>query len=192
MNRIAAVIIIAIALFSCRDSSIPKPTGYFRIDLPEKEYSLVDSIPFPFQFQLPQYAFVNLNRTENEPGFLNIDFPKYGARIHMSYLTVEGNLPDLLENSRTLVYKHVAKAQDIGENLIYNEEDRVYGTYYQIEGNTASGSQFYLTDSSTHFLRGALYFNVQPNFDSIAPVQTFIKTDIENLIETFKWIDFQK
>ena len=173
MRRLVLIGILAI-LFSCQNSPIPKPIGYFRIDLPAKEYSEVDSIPFPFRFQLPQYAYLNLQRTEQEPNFLNIDLPKYGARIHLSYLEVDTNLADLLENSRTLVYKHVGKAQDIDDKQVYNEEDRVFGTYYQIEGNAASGSQFYLTDSSNHFLRGALYFNVQPNYDSIAPVQSFI------------------
>jgi len=180
-------LLVVVILTACQNDYIPRPIGYFRIDLPKKEYTTIDSIPFPFQFELPQYAFVNLRRTQSDPNFLNIDFPKYGARIHMSYLPVEENIAQLLENSRTLVYKHVTKAQDIRENLIYNEEDRVFGTYYHIEGNAASGSQFYMTDSSNHFLRGALYFNVQPNFDSIAPVQNFLKADIENLIESFHW-----
>ena len=185
--RTFILLLSALTILSCGESPLPKPIGYFRIDLPTKEYAVVDSIPFPFQFELPQYAYPNLKRTITDPSFLNIDFPKYGARIHMSYLPVNDNIGELLENSRTLVYKHVTKAQDIRENLIYNEEGRVFGTYYQIEGNAASGSQFYMTDSNNHFLRGALYFNVQPNFDSIAPVQTFLKADIENLIESFEW-----
>lgn len=183
------VILIASILFlpSCDNEPLPKPIGYFRIDLPKKEYRKIDSIPFPFSFQLPQYAFVNLERTKKERHFLNIDFPRYGARIHLSYLPVDTNLNRYLEDSRSLVYKHVIKAQDIGENTIINEEGRVFGTYYQIEGNAASGSQFYLTDSTHHFLRGALYFNVAPNPDSLAPVLKFIKQDIENLIENFRW-----
>lgn len=174
-------------LIACNNETIPKPMGYFRIDLPEKNYEVVDTIPFPFRFELPQYAYVNLERTAKDERFLNIDFARYGARIHMSYLKVDTNLPKLLDDSRTLVYKHVAKAQDIVEQQIYNENKRVFGNFYGIDGNAASGSQFYLTDSTNHFLRGALYFNVVPNFDSIAPVQNFIKQDIANLIETFEW-----
>jgi len=182
-----SIYLLAIVLISCKGEPTPKPIGYFRIDLPEKNYEKVDSIPFPFSLELPQYAHVNLRRTKQDKNFLNIDFTRYGARIHMSYIAINNNLPQLLEDSRTLVYKHVVKAQDIKENLVLNNEDRVFGTYYQIEGNAASGSQFYLTDSVNHFLRGALYFNVEPNYDSIAPVQAFIKEDIEHLIERFKW-----
>ncbi len=186
MKQIITLFLL-VTLFACNNEPVPKPAGYFRIDLPEKEYQLIDSIPFPFQFDLPQYAAVNLKRTAKDKRFLNIDFSKYGARIHMSYLPVEDNLPKLLDDPRTLVYKHIEKAQDITENRIHDSKKRVFGTFYSLDGNTASGSQFYLTDSTQHFFRGALYFNVVPNYDSIAPVQVFIKEDIERLIDSFEW-----
>ncbi len=174
-------------MLSCGSDPIPKPTAYYRIDLPEKEYKRIDSIPFPFSFEMAEYAKVNLKRTMKEPEFMNIDFPRYGARLHLSYKAIDTNANQLLEDARSLVYKHVVKAQDIQENLIVNPEERVYGTYYEIAGNAASGAQFYLTDSTNHFLRGALYFSVEPNYDSLAPVQNFLKEDIERMIETFSW-----
>lgn len=174
-------------IWSCNETPIPKPTGYFRIDLPEKKYSPVDTLPFPFAFDLPQYAFSNLSRTEKDSNFFNIDFTRFDARLHLSYIPVKDNLPQLLEDARTLVYKHVSKAQDIRENLVINEREKVFGTYYEIAGNAASGSQFFITDSSSHFVRGALYFNAEPNFDSIAPVQQFIDQDLERLLESFRW-----
>jgi gliding motility-associated lipoprotein GldD len=179
--------ILLLGLFACQETPIPKPIGYFRIDLPEKQFDVVDSLPFPFQFELPQYAAINLEKTKEDSRFLNIDFPRYGARLHMSYIKVDTNLPKLLNDARTLVYKHLEKAQDISETSIYKESKRVFGVFYTLDGNTASGSQFYLTDSTNHFLRGALYFNVVPNFDSIAPVQTFITKDLRHLIETARW-----
>jgi len=187
--KINLIFLLALCLFlsSCGSDPIPKPEGYFRIDLPEKSYSPIDSIPFPFSFELPQYAAVNLQRTMEEPNFLNIDFARYGARLHLSYKEVDTNAYQLLEDARTMVYKHVVKAQDIKENLIINPEQNVFGTYYEIAGNAATGAQFYLTDSTDHFLRGALYFNVIPNYDSIAPVQEFLKEDIEHMIESFNW-----
>lgn len=185
----ALFLAITFCLFACGSDSIPKPNGFYRIDLPEKTYHSEDSLPFPFQFELPQYAEVNLKRTSQDPNFLNIDFKRYGARLHLSYKPIDSSVYQLLEDARTLVYKHVVKAQDIKENLIINPEHRVFGTYYEIAGNAASGAQFYLTDSLHHFFRGALYFNVEPNYDSIAPVQEFLKKDIEHLIETFEWTE---
>lgn len=177
-----------LVLVSCGNETLPKPKGYFRIDLPEKSYEeLRDTIPFPFSFQLPQYGKVNLKRTKDQANFFNVDFSRFGARIHFSYFPIEENLEKLLEESRTLSYKHTERAQEINEELILNPEERVFGTYYSIEGNAASSDQFYITDSSNHFLRGALYFNVAPNPDSIGPVSDFIKQDIIHLIETFSW-----
>jgi gliding motility-associated lipoprotein GldD len=187
MKRTVLFSLIIFTIIGCGDNFLPKPIGYFRIDLPEKEYRAQDNLPFPFKFELPQYAFSNLERTKSEPNYLNIDFPRYDARIHMSYIPVDTNIAVLLEDARGLVFKHVSKAQDIKESLIINKEDRVFGTLYHIAGDAASGSQFYITDSTNHFVRGALYFNVQPNFDSIAPVQDFLMKDIDQMLETFKW-----
>lgn len=181
------ILMFGFLVLSCNNNPIPRPTAYFRIDLPTKEYEKIDTIPFPFQFELPQYAFANLERTKTDSNFLNLDFPQYGARIHLSYARVGNQLNKLLEDSRTLVYKHASKAQDINEKRILNQSKGVYGMLYEIEGNAASGSQFYLTDSSHHFLRGALYFNVEPNYDSIAPVLSFVKQDIEHFVSTFEW-----
>ncbi len=185
--RFLAITLCLISWGACDRSSVPRPEGYFRIDLAEKNYREVDSLPFPFRFELPQYAATNLERSAKNPNFLNLDFKRFGARVHLSYAPVDTNLAKLLEDSRSLVYKHVVKAQDIQENQIVNPEESVYGMYYQIEGNAASNLQFFVTDSNQHFLRGALYFNVEPNYDSIAPVLSYIQKDIEHFIETFSW-----
>lgn len=184
---------LAIAIFgtvllnACDNSVTPKKTGYYRIDLPEKEYGLVEKLPFPFKFELPQYAELNFKRTKEDSNFFNIDFRPFAARLHMSYVPVDTNLPKLLEDSRELVYKHTIKAQDIREKVYQDPEKEVYGILYSISGNAASPSQFFLTDSTEYFLRGALYFSVSPNPDSLAPVTNFIEKDIFHLIESFNW-----
>lgn len=189
--KLTSLFAACISLLACGSDPLPKPTGYFRIDLPEKEYHVADSLPFPFRFEIPQYAEVNLKRSRRDPNFFNIDYRRFGARLHLSYKEIDTNAVQLLEDARTMVYKHVVKAQDIKENLILNPQEQVFGTYYEIAGNAASGAQFYLTDSSHHFLRGALYFSVEPNYDSLSPVQEFLKTDIEHFIESFEWKDDQ-
>lgn len=85
--------------------------------------------------------------------------------------------------------KHLVKANDISERQFKNEEAKVYGLIYDFEGNTASNYQFFLTDSSTHFFRGAMYFNMPPNADSLEPVIDFIKGDLQRLIESFRWAE---
>ncbi len=108
--------------------------------------------------------------------------------MHLSYKQVEDNLNDYFEDTRTMAFKHISKASSIDNRLIFNQSDSVYGLIYEISGlSAASPYQFFVTDSINHFLRGALYFNVEPNNDSLAPVIEFIKKDIERLITTLKW-----
>jgi gliding motility-associated lipoprotein GldD len=127
-------------------------------------------------------------RPSSEPYWINVDFPRYQGRIHISYKPVHENLNEFLEDSRTFVVKHIPKADAIDDSLIFRPEDRVFGLIYYIEGTqAASPCQFFVTDSSSRFLRGALYFNVEPNNDSLAPVIDFIREDIRHMIKTFRW-----
>ncbi|HET6244189.1 MAG: gliding motility lipoprotein GldD [Bacteroidetes bacterium] len=186
---IHVLFLLSIVLFlqSCEQDYSPKPRAYFRIDLPEKEYQkLKDQCPFSFDF--PTYAKVLKDeRPEAEPCWMNIDFHRFNARIHLSYKPIDNNLETFIENSRSLTYKHTSKATDIRENLFINDSARTYGLLYDIKGDAATNIQFYITDSTNHFVRGSLYFNAPPNQDSLAPVIDFIKKDIYHLMETFKW-----
>ncbi|MCK5169644.1 MAG: gliding motility lipoprotein GldD, partial [Bacteroidales bacterium] len=113
--------------------------------------------------------------------------PDLNGKIHISYKTIDNNLNQILEDTRKLVYKHTIKADAINEKMFIKPEKKVYGILYEIEGNAASPMQFFLTDSINHYLRGALYFNVEPNKDSLAPVLDFVREDIIVLIESFEW-----
>jgi gliding motility-associated lipoprotein GldD len=177
-----------LSLTGCNQDYSPKPRGYFRIDLPEKQYARFDST-YPYTFEYPVYAkVVPDTRTTSEPYWINIDFPRFRGRIYISYKPVKSNLNEYLEDARTFVVKHIPKAEAIDDTLIYRPEDRVFGLVYYIRGSqAASPCQFFVTDSSAHFLRGALYFNVEPNNDSLAPVLTFIEEDVRHLVKTFKW-----
>ncbi|MDX9905527.1 MAG: gliding motility lipoprotein GldD [Bacteroidales bacterium] len=181
-------LLLVIFMAGCGEDYTPKPRGYFRIDLPEKEYSRFDSV-FPYSFEYPVYAkIVPDTRTTSEPYWMNIDFPQFNGRIHISYKPVDENLGEYLEDSRTFVIKHIPKADAIDDSLIYRPESDVYGLVYYIEGPAAaSPCQFFITDSTSRFLRGALYFNFPPNNDSLAPVIDFIENDIRHLITTFRW-----
>jgi gliding motility-associated lipoprotein GldD len=188
-NPAATLILILILIVTgCMQDYTPKPRGYFRIDLPEKQFVRFDST-YPYSFEYPVYAKVTAdNRSTSEPYWINIDFPRFKGRIYISYKPVNNNLTEYLEDSRTFVVKHIPKAEAINDSLIYRPEDRVFGLVYYIEGSqAASPCQFFVTDSSANFLRGALYFNVEPNNDSLAPVLAFIEEDIRHLVNTFHW-----
>ncbi|MCP4550717.1 MAG: gliding motility lipoprotein GldD [Bacteroidetes bacterium] len=179
---------LMILFASCDSDYMPKPRGYFRIDLPEKRFQSFDT-SFPYMFDYPVYSNIQEDLLSPEKSYwINLEFPQFKGKLHLSYKIINDNLPQYLEDSRTMVFKHIPKASAINNRMIINEEDNVYGLIYEIDGlGTASPYQFYVTDSTNHFLRGALYFNIKPNNDSLAPVIDFIKEDIEQLINTFRW-----
>ena len=172
------------------DIPTPKPFAYFRIDLPEKKYSLFsDSCPFEFEYP-SEYALVLADSDNNaEPCWKNIVYPRFAAEVNLSYKHIDNNnhFEKYLDDSWTLATKHQVKASGMSETPIKRVNAKVYGLMFEIEGNTASNIQFYLTDSTHHFLRGALYFFAHPNYDSLSPVIDFLKKDVERMITTLKW-----
>ncbi len=184
---LSSLIILLIVLFSCSEENpIPKPKGYFRIKLPEKNYIKFDRI-CSYNFETPIYSRIDTTPSNKEPCWINIHYPLFDATLHLSYKTINHNLQAYLEDARTLTYKHTAKANDIEEILIKNPNQKVYGLIYEVKGNVASSVQFFVTDSTKHFLRGALYFNNVPNYDSIQPVLDFLHKDVEHFIQTIEW-----
>jgi gliding motility-associated lipoprotein GldD len=189
INFIFLSLLIAGLISSCSNNPYtPKPRGYFRIDLPEKRYVLLDTT-FPYSFEYPTYASIHPDlHSPNEKYWINLDFEPFRATLYLSYKNVEGNLISYLEDAHTLVTKHIPKADAIYDSLIVDRQRNVFGLTYKIEGSgAASPYQFFLTDSTAHFLRGALYFNVVPNNDSLQPIIDFIEKDIEHLVETLQW-----
>lgn len=175
---------------SCNNEYTPKPRGYFRIALPERNYILLDSI-YPYTFEYPSYARItNDPLSSEEKNWINIEMPVFHGRIHISYkpLANKYSLEQFTEDTRTLAMKHMAKASGIRQIAISDPNRKMYGLVYEINGmGAASPYQFYLTDSTTHWLRGSLYFDAIPNNDSLAPVIDFVKTDIQHLFETIRW-----
>jgi gliding motility-associated lipoprotein GldD len=183
----AAMLVTVLLLTGCRHTPVPKPTGYFRIGLPEKKYVHYDT-PCSYSIEYPQYAVINLHPSAAaDTCWMDIEFPSLKAKIHLTYFDLHDNLASLTELSREMAYKHTIRAEAIEEKLWADDSSKVYGILYDLKGNTASAVQFFVTDSTAHYLRGSLYFMAQPNEDSLMPVITFVREDIIHLIETLNW-----
>jgi gliding motility-associated lipoprotein GldD len=193
-TRILTLFIFLSASYGCRNVAVPKPRGHFRIDLPERKYiefkgQYGKNFNIPLSFEYPAYGhLIFQGERGSDPGWFNIEFPSYKAKIYLTYKDVKNDLDSLLDQSYDLNVKyHVAKADAIKEQVFSNSENKVYGILYDLKGNTASAVEFYVTDSLSHYLRGSLYFASEPNADSLAPVIDFFREDIKHLIETLKW-----
>lgn len=192
-NLLIIFLIIATS-YSCREVSVPKPRGHFRIDLPPKQYTVFNenqtkSGNMPFTFEYPVYGHLSFNVDNgSDPGWFNIEFPEYRAKIYLTYKKVNKNFEGLMEQTYKMnVKNHITKADAINEQVFGDSANRVYGILYDLKGNTASAVQFYVTDSTDNYLRGSLYFSSEPNADSLAPVIDFFRADIIHMIETLRW-----
>jgi gliding motility-associated lipoprotein GldD len=192
LKKVNLILIIFLFSFCSNPSYTPKPKGYPRIFFPERTYTEYIPKACPFLFDIPVYATVIkdslfFNEPTENPCWMNISFNQLGATIYLSYKSLnKNNIHELLEDMHRLTFKHSIKAEYIEDELI-KTPNNVSGIYYEVGGNAASPVQFFLTDSSQHYIRGALYFNTQPNIDSLQPVIDFVKTDISHLINTLKW-----
>jgi gliding motility-associated lipoprotein GldD len=172
---------------SCKKDHTPKPRGYYRIEFPVKAYKQLNE-PLPYDFSIPVYSIVTPDQLNTkQTDWITVEIPGNHAQIHISYKKIDHNLSRLIEESRSLVLKHIQKASSIDEQLFVNPAKKMYGTLYTLKGNAASPMQFYLTDSTGNFLRGALYIKEVPNYDSLRPVINFLSQDVVKLIETTEW-----
>lgn len=170
----------------CGDKPTPKERGFFRIAFPKKEYQKLRKLPF-YSFEIPRYAKFREEVNNGENIWQNIHYPKQNGQLHLTYFHLKNNLAEHIEDTHKFVYKHTIKADAISPKEFSYPERSVFGMLYDIEGQTASSVQFFVTDSVEHFLRGSLYLNERPNKDSLSVVIQFLRADVVHLMETLEW-----
>lgn len=197
MKYSTAILLLWICIASCKpEVYTPKPRGYFHIELPaERSYQVFDSAGYPYRFQHAVYSKIVTNpqffgdKPEN-PYWVNIDFPTIGGKIYISYKPISGanTLSSLNEDFYEMTYSAHNKKADYIQDFYFNDDQRkVYSALFNVAGDAASTYQFYATDSTHHYIRGALYFESTPNADSLQPLNDFLKKDIVHLLETLEW-----
>lgn len=189
---VKTTILIVLLTSACNSDYTPKRKGYFKIDFPEKKYQAFDQPGYPYTFEYPVYANVIkdssfFNEATENPWWINVDFPQFKGRFYISYKEVGTNRFDKLVNDAfTMTNKHSSKAYSIEDSLIATPNN-VHGVFFKVGGNVATANQFFVSDSTKHFLRGALYFDAAPNEDSLGIVNSFLLEDMRHMINTFKW-----
>ncbi|HMC00177.1 MAG TPA: gliding motility lipoprotein GldD [Flavobacteriaceae bacterium] len=185
------VFIITIACFSCGNDPVPKPKAFLRLEYPEANYDKAQTdLPFTFEKNiLASKMTANLIDSDTESYGVTIEYPILKGTIFLTYKTINTreNLIVFLKDAQNFTQKHTIKADEITEQLYKNDKRKVYGMFYEVGGNAASQSQFYITDSISHFLTGSLYFYAKPNYDSILPAANYLQKDIKHIMETVEW-----
>lgn len=174
---------LAAAVFWPDSALVPKPKGYPRIEVPEGDGVALEA-PVPFSFT----HHPNANwETQQQAGWGDLVYPFCQGRVQFTYVPVRGNLAQLIDDAHELAMKHSVAADGMSQMVYVNDSLKVYGILFRIGGNAASGLQFYATDSTQHFVRGALYVFAHPNADSLAPVHQFFEGEFTRYLETLEW-----
>ncbi|PTM03887.1 MAG: gliding motility lipoprotein GldD [Bacteroidetes bacterium] len=185
-----AFLILIIICVSCGSEPTPKPRAFLRLEYPQPDYAKVNS-NLPFSFEKNTFADnvtdIKIARDNKSIG-INVTYPSLKGTIYLTYKKVEEeNLEPYLLDAQNMTQKHTQKADAITEQPYIDNINKVYGMFYEVGGNAASQSQFYVTDSINHFVTGSLYFYTKPNYDSILPAAQYLKRDIQHLMESIKW-----
>lgn len=181
-----------IGFAACNSRYTPKQTGYPAIILPKKTYLTGAVNGMPYAFDIPSYAVVDkkasaLGVEQLKTGWMNLQFPALNATLYISYNAVQKDKLDVLvRDAYNFANNHSNKASFI-EDSVFDNSNGVKGVFFHLGGDVASPYQFFITDSSRHFLRAALYFDTTPNADSLAPVIDFLYQDLKQLVHSFRW-----
>ncbi|MBL7694753.1 MAG: hypothetical protein JNK91_07900 [Ferruginibacter sp.] len=210
-SKLLSLILPVLLLYACNSPYTSKKRGYYKIDFPERSYVKFEEAGFPYRFEYPSYARVvrdsaYFDQDTLNPYWINIDFPSLGGKMFLSYKAVGGsstykvkqpdgtykdsvgkNVFDLMVNDAfKLTGKNEVVASSIKDS-VFRTPNGVSGVFFRVGGNAATARQFFVSDTTKHFFRGALYFEATPNADSIRPVVDFLQKDIDHLLQTFRW-----
>lgn len=186
MNRRGLLFATPLLLLACTGDPVPRPKGWLRLDLPEQAYRAW-AADCPFRAEIPDYARAVPRPKPDSSCWIDLLFPGQRAEVHLTYVPVHGDLGRLVRDAHDLKATHEPKATRIANEHVVRDSARVFGTLFDLEGDVASPMIFYLTDSTDHFLYGALYFNARPNADSLAPVIERLRKDMRHFVGTLAW-----
>jgi len=182
------LLVLVLGACSTDEGKLARPYAFHKIDFPARNYVSLQT-DCPFTFELADYARMLRPVGASNDCWITVEYPQLNAKIHLTYAPFDSKdgLGKLINDAHRMTYKHTVKASSIEEIPISMADKEVYGFYFKVGGNAASSSQFYITDSLNHFVRGALYFESAARADSLEPLIAYMRTDLEHLLETFRW-----
>jgi gliding motility-associated lipoprotein GldD len=195
--RLAYAMLFLLLLTACGGEAgfTPKPRAFPKVVYPEKAYQQFDKDYCAFTFEYPVYAEIQrdtsfFDELPPHPCWFDVYIPNFDSRLHCSYVPIneKKDFEQLKADAFEMTDWHNKRANYIDEVLI-QKPNGVGGMAFIVEGDVASPFQFFLTDSTEHFMRGSLYFNTEARSDSLGPVYEFIEEDLQHLIETFEWTE---
>ncbi len=178
--------ILLLSFLGCREVIVPKPKAFLNLTYPDAIYQKT-ALELPFKFDKNKLAVVEGIQHKESSQSLNLNYPLIKAKLYLSYHPLDENLSRYVSETEFTTKNHAKVAHEVTEQKFENFRTNVFGKMYELTGPVASQCQFYVTDSSQHFLTGSLYFKVKPNYDSILPAVRYLQKDMIRLVESLEW-----
>jgi len=201
MSKISFLVLFfsLFCFIACEDPVYnPKPRSYPKVSYPERTYEAFKNNNCNFTFAYPTYAQVTqsqpVTQAQNSPDCsFDLFMSTFDSRLHCTYYQINSKeeFATLWNDGFDLANKHNVRADFIEESKIATPNG-VGGFAFRIKGPAASPFQFFLTDSTQHFMRASLYFNTKVQQDSMAPVYEFVIEDLMKMIDSFEWGEGEK
>lgn len=190
--RFVFVFAVVCVLYACgkkEEDYLPKPTGFNRLDLPPHTYqSLKEEHPYSFEYS--EAAIIQKDTFKNaEPHWIVVYYPTLNARIQFTYKPVNNDskrLQNMMGDAAKLAFHHDKKAYSITDKVLTTKSGKK-AIIFELEGEVPSHYQFFVTDTTRHYLRGAVYLMTATQNDSLRPVIDYMKVDCRHILETLKW-----
>ena len=181
-----SIFVLFFTIVSCKEDYTIKPIGQVRLEYPEPVYKTFQS-DCPFEFDYSTFS-QEIKKKEN-PCWFVIHYPEMRANIYLTYFPISGkeDLAKKIKDSEKLVQEQTVKASYISPREFVFDDKKVYGTLFELGGDSAINLQFHATDSTQNLLTGSVYFSTPPKYDSLQPAINYLKKDVVHLIESLKW-----
>lgn len=197
MKVLLPLLLFSLLFTACGDDvlPIPKPRSFPKVDYPERAYERATTEYCDFSFDKPVSASLVreelfFDKAPPDSCWFDLRFAEsLNGSVHFSYYPIEDykHFEALRDEAFQLVGVHNERASDIREIVLHRDAAGVHGVAFDIAGPAASPFQFFLTDSTDNFLRGALYFDAEVRPDSLRPIIEYAKEDIFRMMESFEW-----
>ena len=180
------IFILMLSFIGCREAVVPKPKAFLNLTYPDAFYQEI-ALDLPFKFDKNKLAVIEGIQHKESSQSLNLNYPLLKGKLFLSYHPLNYDLTRYVSETEFTTKNHAKVAHEVTEQKFENFQTNVFGKMYELTGPVASQCQFYVTDSSQHFLTGSLYFKVKPNYDSILPAVRYIQKDMIRLVESLEW-----
>lgn len=192
ITLIACTLLLTALASSChhRNDYSPKPEAYLRLDMPKQDYRKVDTLALPFTFDASTEAEVRIKKDQPREKYIDLYYPRYHATAFLTYKAIQGSheWQAQVDTSYKFLTQHFNFSSGVDEKQYVDPTNNIIAFTYQLKGSkVASTYQFWVSDSTHHFLRGALFLDQAPNNDSLAPVLDYLQRDLRHLVESVRW-----